>query len=432
MEHYLDPQFLMSKISLIWEKLSNTLFCMDTYISCAAICVALLLAYVISRPLSARVVAIGANQKKRHPYQESFFREFPPLIKFIFAIFILSICSQVMGHKKLDPFLIDVCSRLLTAWALIRFGSGMLRNNSWTRLGSMVLWAIAVLHILGLLPSVIKMLGDLSINIGGVQLSMLLVGKAIILFTLMLKAADLFAIFAEKRVMVLPDITPSTQVLLIKILKIALLALAVIITMGVLGINLSAFAFIGGAVGVGVGFGLQKVVSNLVSGIILLMDRSIKPGDVIEIGSTYGRIQSLGARYVSVTTRDNTEYLIPNEDLIVNQVVNWSFSNSIIRLKILFPVSYNSDIQQVIDLILTTAVTVPRVLRAPKPSCQLKEFGDSSINMELRLWISDPHNGVSNVKSAVRIAVWEVFKENGIDVPFPQMDIHMSYSDKPA
>ena len=225
--------------------------------------------------------------------------------------------------------------------------------------------------------------------------------------------------------MSLEELTPSVQVLLSKALKITLLAVAVIVALSSLGINLSAFAFIGGAIGVGVGFGLQKVVSNLVSGVILLLDRSIKPGDVIEIGSTYGRIQSLGARYVSVATRDRTEYLIPNEDLITTQVINWSFSDKLVRLKIIVGVSYDSDIHEVMRLMLEAAVNIPRVLANPKPVCQLKNFGDSSIDMELRIWISDPENGISNVSSAVRVAIWDTFKEYGIEIPYPQRDVHV-------
>jgi small-conductance mechanosensitive channel len=229
----------------------------------------------------------------------------------------------------------------------------------------------------------------------------------------------------EKRINNMDGLTPSIQVLLSKALKITLLATAVIVTLSSLGINLSAFAFFGGAIGVGVGFGLQKVVSNLVSGVILLLDRSIKPGDVIEIGATYGRIESLGARYVSVATRDNTEYLIPNEDLITTQVVNWSFSDKLVRLKVVVGVSYDSDIHEVMRLMVAAAVGIPRVLAEPKPVCQLKNFGDSSIDMELRLWITDPENGVSNVRSAVRIAVWDMFKAHGIEIPFPQRDLHI-------
>ena len=269
------------------------------------------------------------------------------------------------------------------------------------------------------------MLDQLAIDLGGVRISLLLLIKGVIVFTVLLKVASSGSNILEKRILNLEELTPSVQVLLSKALKITLIAIAVIVALGSLGINLSAFAFIGGAIGVGIGFGLQKVVSNLVSGIILLLDRSIKPGDVIEIGETYGRIQSLGARYVSVATRDRTEYLIPNEDFLTTQVINWSFSDTFVRLKIVVGVSYDSDVHEVMQLMVEAAAGIPRVMADPKPVCQLKNFGDSAIDMELRIWIRDPENGISNVSSAVRVAIWDTFKEHGIEIPFPQHDVHI-------
>jgi small-conductance mechanosensitive channel len=176
---------------------------------------------------------------------------------------------------------------------------------------------------------------------------------------------------------------------------------------------------------VGIGFGLQKVVSNLISGFILLSDGSVKPGDVVQIGEVYGWISSLKTRYVSVVTRDGIEYLIPNEDLITQQVINWSYSNSRVRLKVPFGVSYKSDPHQVQALVLSAMHALPRVLKTPPPVCLLQGFGDSSVDMELRVWINDPKNGVANLKSEVLFAVWDTLKENGIEIPFPQRDVHI-------
>ena len=180
-----------------------------------------------------------------------------------------------------------------------------------------------------------------------------------------------------------------------------------------------------GALGVGIGFGLQKIVSNFISGIILLMDRSIKPGDTIGVAGTYGWIQSLGARYVSVVTRDGIEHLIPNEELIVTRVENWSFSGKRVRLKIPVGVSYGTDVHQAIALCIEATEGLDRIVSDPKPVCLLKGFGDSSVDMEIRFWISDPQGGVSNIKSAVLLRVWDLFHENGIEIPFPQRDLHL-------
>jgi small-conductance mechanosensitive channel len=265
----------------------------------------------------------------------------------------------------------------------------------------------------------------LAIDLGGVRVSLLLLIEGLIVFSVLLKLALSVSSIIEKRLLNVKELTPSVQALLTKVMKITLLTVAVVVALSSLGIDLSAFAVVGGAIGVGIGFGLQKVVSNLISGVILLLDKSIKPGDVIELGDSYGKIKSLGARYVSVETRDGFEYLIPNEDLITHQVINWSFSDRYVRLKIGVGVSYNTDIHEAIDLVVQAAKTIDRVVHAPKPVCHLKNFGDSSVDLELRVWVRDPENGIANVSSAVRLAIWDVLKKQNIEIPFPQRDINI-------
>ena len=220
-------------------------------------------------------------------------------------------------------------------------------------------------------------------------------------------------------------LTPSFQVLTGKLIRISLITVAFLIALSSVGIDLTAFAVFTGAVGVGVGFGLQKLVSNLISGVILLLDRSIKPGDVIEVGETFGWVSALNARYASVTTRDGKEWLIPNEDLITQRVTNLSFSSEQLRLLLPFGISYDSDVRAAIALAVEAATEVPRVLSNPAPVCRLMGFGDSSVDMELRIWINDPVNGVVNVRSEILLGMWDKFHENGINIPFPQRDLHI-------
>lgn len=425
MEKYIDPKFLLSWIVSLWQHFVGIVTNTRTLLEIGLIILALLMAYLLAHPLKKRLQQVLDAQKWRNRVPGRLGSGFLPLIPFLFAILLLRVGSETLAGYEQPTALMDTAARLLTAGLIIRLTTGMLKDSNWARLLSVTAWIIAALHILNLLIPVIHLLDQLAIDLGGVRVSMLLLIKGVIVFAVLLKLASTGSNLLEKRILSFEELTPSVQVLLSKALKITLLAVAVIVTLSSLGINLSAFAFIGGAIGVGVGFGLQKVVSNLVSGVILLLDRSIKPGDVIEIGSTYGRIQSLGARYVSVATRDATEYLIPNEDLITTQVVNWSFSNKLVRLKIVVGVAYDSDIHAVMHLMIEAAANISRVLANPKPVCQLKNFGDSSIDMELRIWINDPENGVSNVSSAVRIALWDTFKEHGIEIPFPQRDVHM-------
>ena len=162
---------------------------------------------------------------------------------------------------------------------------------------------------------------------------------------------------------------------------------------------------------------------------MLLIDNSVKPGDVIEIDGTYGWINNLRARYASVITRDGTEHLIPNEDLITQRVINWSFTNKLVRMKVPIGVSYNADPHQCIQLVIAAAQSVERVLNDPAPICHVLGFGDSAVDLELRFWISDPSNGVTNVKSAVLLNVWDAFKDNQIEIPYPQRDLHIRSSE---
>ena len=221
------------------------------------------------------------------------------------------------------------------------------------------------------------------------------------------------------------NVSPALQVLATKFLKVFIAVGAILFAISSMGVDLSAFAVMGGAVGLGLGFGFQKVISNLISGVILLGDRSIKPGDVIEVDQTYGWINTLGARYTSVITRDGTEHLIPNEMMITEKVVNWSFSDDKVRVKIPFGVSYTSDIHKAMDLALEAANADQRILKEPVAAVRLTGYGDNSVDFELRAWILDPTDGLGNIRSAFYIRIWDLFKENGIEFPYPQRDLHI-------
>jgi small-conductance mechanosensitive channel len=321
--------------------------------------------------------------------------------------------------------LMRIVASLVTAWVVIRFATQLIRDPTWSKLVAIGAWTLAALNILGLLDDTVALLDGLAITFGDLRVSALTVIKGVLSLAILLWAATLLSRLLERRIGGLPNLTPAVQVLFSKLLKIVLITIAIVAALNTVGIDLTAFAVFSGAVGVGVGFGLQKVVSNLISGVILLMDKSVKPGDVIEVGDTYGWINTLGARYASVVTRDGTEYLIPNEDIITRQVVNWSYSEEAVRLKVPIGISYKSDVRKAIALCLEAAAEVPRVLDSPKSVCLLTGFGNSSVDLELRIWISDPRNGVTNVKSEVLLLVWDKFHANGIEIPFPQRDLHI-------
>ena len=227
----------------------------------------------------------------------------------------------------------------------------------------------------------------------------------------------------------------TQQLLSEKILTIIVWAAAFFVGIDLLGIDLTALAVFSGAFGLAIGFGLQKTFGNLIAGIILLMDKSIKPGDVIAVtdmagNESFGQIRKIGVRAVSVTTRDQREYLIPNENLMINQVENWSYSSKNVRMQVHVGVSYEADMNLAEKLMLEAAKSCDRVLKAPPPTVWMSEYGDNSVNFVIHCWIKDPEDGVGNVRSAVLKKLWWLFKENGIEIPFPQRDIHIRSSDQ--
>jgi small-conductance mechanosensitive channel len=324
-------------------------------------------------------------------------------------------------HAKL----LHLAENLALAWVIIRFTSALVRNSKVASGIAMAAWLFAALNIVGLIEPTLHVLDAMSVSIGHFRLSVLLVLKGAVFLTVMLWAANMSSRLIEQRLLKFHTMAPAMQVLTAKLAKVVLLTLAVVIALNAVGIDLTAFAVFSGAIGVGVGFGLQKVVSNLISGVILLLDRSIKPGDVIEIAGTYGWITRLNARFVSVSTRDGIEHLIPNEDLITQRVINWSYSDDKVRLHVGVGIGYRCDVRKAMDLCIEAAKDVKRVLETPAPICLLKGFGDSAVNLELRFWIHDPRNGITNVRSEVMLGIWDRFREHGIEFPFPQRDLHI-------
>ena len=321
--------------------------------------------------------------------------------------------------------LLDITVSLLTAWVVIRVASQLIRDPVWANLFACVAWIVAALSIVDLLGPAIALLDAASVTVGDIKISALTVIKGVATLIMLLWLATISSRLLEQRVQNLPNLTPSVQVLIGKMIKIVFVTVAILVAINSVGIDLTALAVFSGAVGVGLGFGLQKVVSNFVSGIILLLDRSVKPGDTIAVAGYYGRIDSLGARYASVITRDGVEHLIPNEEFITTRVENWSYSNELIRLRKTVGVHYKSDIHKAIELCLDAAANTDRIMSEPKPACLLRDFGDSSVDREVRFWIRDPMNGRANVTSDLLLGIWDRFAEHGIEIPYPQRDLHL-------
>ncbi|MBX4924292.1 mechanosensitive ion channel family protein [Rhizobium binae] len=337
--------------------------------------------------------------------------------------------ANVVLSKSAWPsqrWLVSTALTLAAAWFVISVLTKIIRNPTLSRAVAIGSWSYIALYAVGLDGPVLSVLDGLAINLGAVRLSLLLVLKAFVLAIALIWLAVLIGNMLSHWVQQSADLSPSIKVLISKFIKIGLIIIAGAIALSATGVDLTALTIFSGAVGVGIGFGLQKVVSNFISGIIILIDKSIKPGDTITLGDTFGSIRDLRSRFVSVITRDGKEYLIPNEDFISQQVVNWSFSSDYVRIDVDFGTSYDSDPHQVVKLAIATASTVPRVANQYKPPvCWLTAFGASSLDFRLRFWISDPANGLTNVRGQVLMALWDAFKKAGVSIPFPHHEIIM-------
>ena len=346
-------------------------------------------------------------------------------ILFTVLVFLMRVEMLVLTAPS-RSYLLSVAVNLATAWIVIVVLTSVIRNKLAKRIVAVSAWTIAALSIIGLLDRVQQALNSVAITIGGLKITPLLVIKTSVLLLLALWAATAASNFLDRRLHSYSELTPSVQELLAKLARLALITLAIVVVMGSVGIDLSALALFSGAVGVGIGFGLQKIVSNLVSGIILLADKSIKPGDVITVGNSFGWVTNMGARYTLVDTRDGREYLIPNEDFVTQRVINWSYSNPQVQLEVNFGVTYGSDPHLVRRVAIDAAASVPRVLATPQPVCHLVEFADSAVKFTLRFWICDPIDGVTNVRGMVLLALWDAFKREGIDIPYPMRDLQIT------
>lgn len=266
----------------------------------------------------------------------------------------------------------------------------------------------------------------LSISLGSTHLSAYQIFKTIITIIIVFWLTSILSEFGEKQIKTLKKLKTSNISLITKAFQVLVYSIAFLIGLDVLGINLTTLAIFSGAIGIGIGFGLQKITSNFISGLILLLEKSIETNDLVELADgTYGFIRHTGARYTLIETLEGKEIMIPNEDFITNRVTNWTFSNSTGRIEIKIGISYESDIEKAMELMLEAAKTHPRCVCDPKPTCYLREFADSSINFVLFFWVADVTEGRYESQSDVMRNIWKKFKENNIIIPYPQRDLYI-------
>jgi small-conductance mechanosensitive channel len=345
---------------------------------------------------------------------------------------VLAVIRIILGSLDRPIHLVDAVMSLMTAWLVIRAVTLIIRSRFWSKVAFYIAWPVAALDVFGLLDDVVNQLQALAIPLGEtesgepVDLSLFDILRTLIYFGVLFWAASFAGRAINAQLERADEISPALRALIAKVLGFVLPVVALLIALQLTGFNLATLAIFSGAVGIGVGLGLQKTVANFAAGFTLLADKSIKPGDALEVDGTFGWVTGMQSRYVSMRTRDGTEHLIPNEHFIANGVINWSKSDRVVRQHAPFGVSYDTqDMERVQRLAIEAAKTVDRVVADKEPVCNLMEYGDSAVNFDLRFWISDPQNGLSNVRSDVYIAIWKSFHEHGIEFPYPQVDLHV-------
>jgi small-conductance mechanosensitive channel len=343
----------------------------------------------------------------------------------VFAI--LVIAARVTMYHSTWPsrsYLLMVAAKLALAWLAIRLVTSVIRNAFIVRVVSVSAWLVAALSITGQLDAAVDALDSVSVVLGGLRLTPLLLIKLGALLIAALWLTNIASNFVESQINRSADLTPSIQVLLVKTIRMGLMFVAIAIALSAVGINLSALAVFSGAVGVGIGFGLQKIIANFISGIILLVDKSVKPGDLVTIGDNTGRISAMMTRYISVAAGDGREFLIPNEDLVTQKVTNWTYTDKNTLVKVNFGTNYDADPRLVCKLAIETAVGAQGALKNKPPNCILTEFTDAGMKFSLTFWLADP-DGMDNVKSEVMLSLWDALKREGIRVPYPVREIRI-------
>ncbi len=359
---------------------------------------------------------------------------------FLVALTVLLIVRGILTSVGAHTAAVDTALQLTTALVLIRLGVYLLRlmlgPDSWirtweTRL-TFVLWLAMSFSLVGWLETIERTLNQINLIPGKSQFTLWAVLKGLVIVTAFVIITSLIARAFERRVMRLEQLAVSTRIGVSKFTYFLLVGMGIMLGINAAGVDVTTLNVLTGAIGIGLGFGLQAIASNFVSGFVLLMDKSIKPGDVISFtGHTgtstenFGWVQELRGRYVVVRDRDGVETLVPNQNLITNSVINWSYSDRRVRLRLPVMVSYDDDPELALNLLFAAAEHHPRILRDPPPVTRLMAFEDYGMRLEVRFWIADPMNGVNNVRSDVNRAIWRIFREHGVKIPVAQRELRM-------
>jgi small-conductance mechanosensitive channel len=396
----------------------------------AVVAVALGIAYLVQGRLAPRTAEHAADDALQRLARRTVER-----VVFPFTALIGVLAGRALLHQIGMPVkLLNIAVPLMLSMAGIRMAVFVLRKSfapsatlkAWENIIAGTAWTVVALHLIGWLPDLLTFMDEeLSFKLGATRVSLLSITQMLLWLAVLLTVALWISGLIENRLKQTEEMSPAVQVGIIKFLRFFLIALSVLIGLNAVGIDLTALTVFGGAVGVGLGFGLQRIASNFISGFILIVDRSIRPGDVITVGENFGVVKELRARYVVVSSRDGVETLIPNESLITSEVKNWSYTDRNVRIRIPVQISYENDPEQAMALMVSLARANERVLKSPEPVARMMDFADNGILLELRVWIDDPEEGTNNCRSELRVAIFKAFNAAGISFPYPHRDLYI-------
>lgn len=417
-------------IHIIWQEILADITTPAAWLQLAIVVTALLAAWGLNGILRAQVMRNAPDHWKLGIGGVN-------RVLFPLTTYLMVLIGELALASWHHTGILVLSSKLLLAMALIRLivyavryitePGGMLKAFENTISGT--IWVLLALHLSGVLPEILNALQSVRFNIGKNPVNLLLVVQAILTVLITIFFALWLSRLFENKLMRLQDINMNLRVVFSKLLRIFLLFIAVLIALSAVGLDITMLSVFGGALGVGLGFGLQRIASNYVSGFIILLDKSMQIGDVVTIDNHYGVVSDLRTRYLVLRKLDGTQVIIPNENLITNPVINHSFTDHRGRVQMPVQISYDSVLETAMKLILEIAVAHTRILDDPAPTVHVKGFGESGIDLMLTFWIPDPEEGSAILQSELYVEIWQVFKANHISIPYPQREIRILKDD---
>jgi len=402
--------------------LEKTLTTANFYWQSIAVIACLVLATLLYK-LTKKIFFVGQPKNKK-PF-DIVNRYFIPLLLPTLMIISLSVGAATFVNFFKDSFLFQTTIQLIALFTFLRFLRILFNSSLVANLVGFFLIPAIVLNIFGIFESSIVFLDSFAISIGKVRISIYTAIQAFVILSIVFWVSGVISRKTKIYFSGKSNLKASTKGMISKVIDIIVYFVVFIIILRVFGVDMTTFAVIGGAVGVGIGFGLQKISSNFISGIILLMEKSVEIGDIVELdnGAIYGAITHFGSRYTLIEAMDGKEIMVPNEDFIVGKVTNWTHNNKRGRVEIKVSISYDSDIRKAQEIIVQSAAEHPRCLNYPAPECFVTNFGDSAIDIIIFFWVGDVSAGRFGPKNDVMIKIFDRFKENNISIPFPQREV---------